>query len=198
MADDDDAKARFDALKADNARQRQMEAERQRIAADRQTDFVRSVDDVFTPIFRTKAVALDAPDDPVTLGPRALFYHNCTLYYKPLWNQVLWQIPGHDIYEHQREETRGNYVYLGLIRKVLDHHARTWVEKDLKGLYLREFSRSEPLWGRVTRQEKVTGVTHYEGGSQVTSKTWFPVERINETSDSIVQGFVEAMVRQAG
>jgi hypothetical protein len=193
----DDAK-KFDAIKADAARGKQLEAERHQAAQDRDAVFAGGVDQIFGPIFRAKAEALHRPDDPVTLGQRAMFYRGCTLYYKPLRNEVLWEIGGQAVDQHHREQTRGNYVYLGLIQKVLDHRVRGWVEKDVKGIHLRAFSRSEPFWGRVTRQENVAYGEPYEGSRRETRRTYFPVEAIPETTDKIVQGFVEAMVRCAG
>ena len=197
MTRDDDAKAKLDAIKADNEKRKQIEAERKKIAENQRADFDGSVDAILKPIFRAKAVALHSDSDPACLGPRAIFYRNCTLFYAPMWNQVMTQIAGKDIYQHEQEKTRGNYVHLRLTAKELHHRMMREFEKNLRSLDIRIFARSEPYWGHIVRRETVTDVRHYEGASMEERKVDFIVEPILRTTDMIVQDLVEAMVRYA-
>jgi len=197
MSDDDEAREKLRVISAERARQAQ-EAEEKKNAEDAaESRFHQTVDAIFGPIFQAKAAALSDTGAPARIGERAIFYLNCTLYYKPLWRNVLYEVSGESVFEHQRHMTLGNYVYVGLIENVLDHRVMDRVDRDVEGLYLRQIAREEPYWGRVTRREMVTDARQGEGTMDETRRTDFPVQPMIETTEVIVQRLVESMARRA-
>lgn len=198
MTHDEDAKRRFDAVKAAAARGKQAEAERLQQKDRERAAFERHMDAIFDPIFHAKGAALNSVDHPVKVAPRALFYGDHTLYYQPLWDQTLTIIGTHLLASHEQEHTRGNYVHLALSRWVLDRRAMRRVQSTRRSVDLRLIAQSEPLWGRMARYERVgsSGVPT-EGHIREIRWTDFVIEPIPQSTHALVQDWLEAMIRDA-